>query len=974
MVLAAKDMKILEDGTLQLKPFAMAVFGKDRGDPEHRQIDTVTCQTTVLRFDQPVKNIVEMSNRKIVGFTMSEDIQLVDNRRTPDRSDDISVYTQGPLEYEESRHSIWTQAEVRLTDPSSKPQPNTIVGKGMDIFLTPEASLSNSGPASAPKTRNDATGPVERIVIRSDVDMNLWVDARSGFLGTDNEKTKTSRPRSSASQLGKPARPMTSAPAQAEKAKVTILTQGPFTYDLQKNRAIFHISEIAGPKLNVVTVDRYNIAEGKIDHLQCDHLEIQFKRKQEGPAAASEQGEGLDIEDAHATGKEVMITSDAEILEAHGNDFFYDKLHELSILKGAPKVWVLKEGNLIEAPELHLQSAKDAPQATAVGEGRMSMLDKKTGKRPLAARWSEKLVYKKEGSKDVLELVGNAAFFDQGDEEAAAPRTLQANVLKVWLLPAEAGAPATEADEQQRRKPDHLDAAGRVSMSAPDMSVHDTEHLTVWFKDVPPVQLPVQADPANNHSPGAAPSNPGGGQPAEPGQSGGQAHSSMPGPEDRNGQPARKPIDLVARQIVAHVQRTQARYDLEKLWCEGAVHVHQEPSEPGDKGVDIVGDTLQLDHHVDGNILAVTSNTSNSGSTDKYARVQMNKISILGAEVNIDQTSNVVQVNGTGIMNMQNKKDFNGADLAKPTDLTIYWRKRMYFNGQEAQFWEGVLAEQEGGHLGCEWMQVFLDRMISLREGEKNGGSAKVQKLVCGERKVWLEDTKQEGSRIVSARRLDASFLSVDNDTDDSSQGEATGPGSVRIFQLGAKGDPLNNPSPSSSRPRNSKPSTRVGDKKDDKSEMERKLTQIYFGGRMSTNNRRNIVTFYDNVAAVHFATEDPDYRLSPGRLPPGGVAITCGKLELYSHKHSDDSTTKEMRAYHNVVVEGEGFSGRGDIVKYDESKEQIIFEGLNSPAVLYRRKASGVEPDKVVGSKIIYWRLSQTYSGDNVRQLNISK
>src|SRR5262249_50051253 len=147
--------------------------------------------------------------------------------------------------------------------------------------------------------------------------------------------------------------------------------------------------------------------------------------------------------------------------------------------------------------------------------------------------------------------------------------------------------------------------------------------------------------------------------------------------------------------------------------------------------------------------------------------------------------------------------------------------------------------------------------------------------------------------------------------------------------------------------------------RKDEKQEAVTKLTQVYFEGRMTANNKRGIATFYDKVAAVHFPTDDPDYKLLPGRLPPGGFALTCGKLEVYSHKHPNGTTTKEMRAYNNVVVEGEKFSGRGDIVKYDESKEQIIFEGLGSPAVLYRRSIPGAEPEPVSGTQIIYWRNS---------------
>ena len=107
-----------------------------------------------------------------------------------------------------------------------------------------------------------------------------------------------------------------------------------------------------------------------------------------------------------------MLTSDTEVLEAHGNDFFYDKKTHLSILKGQPRMWALKEGNEIEAPELQLLEIQGAQQATALGEGHIRMLDKKTGDRPVEAHWKNKLVYGKEGPHDLLTLMCDASFVD----------------------------------------------------------------------------------------------------------------------------------------------------------------------------------------------------------------------------------------------------------------------------------------------------------------------------------------------------------------------------------------------------------------------------------------------------------------------------------------------------------------------------------------------------------------------------------
>src|SRR5258707_8941448 len=173
------------------------------------------------------------------------------------------------------------------------------------------------------------------------------------------------------------------------------MTQGPLADDLHNHLATFDISKISVPRPNLVTVDRMNEAEGKIDNLQCDHLELQFRpNQQQGPKEPADGlAEGLDLESARATGSEVVLTSDAEVLEARGNDFFYDKLKGLSTLKGTPRMWALKEGNEIRAPELQLLDQKGNQQATALGEGTILMLDKATGKRSLEAHWKQRLLY-----------------------------------------------------------------------------------------------------------------------------------------------------------------------------------------------------------------------------------------------------------------------------------------------------------------------------------------------------------------------------------------------------------------------------------------------------------------------------------------------------------------------------------------------------------------------------------------------------
>ena len=52
------------------------------------------------------------------------------------------------------------------------------------------------------------------------------------------------------------------------------------------------------------------------------------------PDAKANGGEGLEIESAHAIGKELTLTSDPEQMDAHGNDLFYDGRTKQTTLKG----------------------------------------------------------------------------------------------------------------------------------------------------------------------------------------------------------------------------------------------------------------------------------------------------------------------------------------------------------------------------------------------------------------------------------------------------------------------------------------------------------------------------------------------------------------------------------------------------------------------------------------------------------------
>src|SRR5262249_21333678 len=116
---------------------------------------------------------------------------------------------------------------------------------------------------------------VKAVDLRSDVDMRLYVDAHSGFLGMPAKPTPA---------LGRPTRMLDGAPAQEPLGKdlVHIKTQGPFNYDALTDRGRFDVSEHPGGRPNSVEVIRRTGPQGACDQLDCEHLTLQFQRKNSG--------------------------------------------------------------------------------------------------------------------------------------------------------------------------------------------------------------------------------------------------------------------------------------------------------------------------------------------------------------------------------------------------------------------------------------------------------------------------------------------------------------------------------------------------------------------------------------------------------------------------------------------------------------------------------------------------------------------
>jgi len=1016
MVLATNEVIIGDelDGRVRLNDFSLAIWGNNLGDAAYPEINTIKSDKALLTFDQPVTNPMEMTNRKLIACELQGHITIINNRRTPQRNDDIEVRVlteNTPLFYDDKQNKIWTEGRVELLDTQTKPQPTVIRARGLDLYLNRDGGKANArgGPAPPPRPKTDTISGVDVVELRSNVEMHLW-DSGSGLLGNGEKEPKTKTGAAQPTSEDK----ANAQPAEPQRFQVVITTNGTFRYFVARDLACFDSpkaaahdpGELPDDQVVVTRVHPQLVAPGDVvalvghtgltaelgpltavaklvgarelidrnqfDTVKCDHLELQFRRKAnlDAKAARDDQSSQREIETAFASawaGKEVELVSEKDALEAHGKELFFfcatAARGPQTVIKGdkdKPMI-ALKDNNKIKASELHVIAADhkgEGQRAYAKGPGRIDLWDKKSQSYPQHAVWRDVLtsVKEREGDRvyDLLTLLGDAAFVDdEHDQDLSAQR------LQVWLEPSErTPAPDTPGQRTEMaagassgQRPHKLEAFEHVRTRSPDLLIHDSDHLIVRFKDAPPMEqkLPdtLPPSPPSGAAPAVGPSardNP-------------TAVNGTPAPQAKPVPPppskAKKVIELWGRSVAAYVLRSGARNDVQELVTEGAVHVHQEGSSPEDKGVDIKGETLNLVHHALGDTLIVF------GDARGPAELQFGEMFITGPKVTINQKDNTAEVVGVGAMNMPSNTTFEGGKPTKPgTRLTVHWNQYMLFEGKIANFHGGVVAYQEDSSLRCKALEVTLDRVVSFKEGQKGGQQAKVEKLVAS-LDVYVVDTtrdKEQGGKLVRYQRLVARGLDMNNQD---GPVIASGPGRVYILQYGSADDNMSsagqaNP-PGAAKPKAAAPGPQ-------KADDQLNLTRIDFGGRMFSNSKAKDRTtkFYDNVEVFHLPADNPDVPVDPDHPPKGGLYLRCNLLTVFNEPLPGGKTNQLMRAERSVSFRTPEFYGTADIVKYNEGRDQIIFEGADGNyATLYQftGPAAGNRPREIKGRQILYER-----------------
>ncbi len=968
IVIAAGDCRFEEDGRVRLTPFSGVHLPRSKTPRTQQDLYTIQCEDAFLTLDRPVKAFGELQDRKIVALELrgKPDILLTSNRGTQEKIDDLEVRIKtGPVIYEEAKHLLQSDEVVQIVDFQQQPHPTKVTAKGIEIHFNKNVSLNKAAPANPPVAsvpnaaepkKSDAANHVELLVLRSNVDMHLYVDVGESFLGNPTEGPDAKKDAKANKRTG-------------EKSHVLIKTQGSLYYDIPKDLAWFESppNQDHSNTPDHVLVSRENRINGtkKFDQLLCDHLKIQF-RKKIGPASKDADASGTgnkEIESAVATargGRDVVLAMDSENLEAFGTELHYIAPTKTEGPKtrivGAP-MHAVKDGHQIECPNLLLVGADKfgkGQTAFATGAGRIDLLKKENLQhpRPYHVTWKKTLTVRKETEKgkqfDVLTLLGDASFLndEQGEE-------LNGQQIDVWLEES----PKEKKQNQARQKLHRAEANDKASARTPEFVIRETQRLGIYFQPgvpqksvlpppakvealeapapitlvqgtegprpivqmarrvetadpTPPMnptpKLPVQPMSGDRTVPPSALGNDGKAflEPSQPGAPVKNAEKKKP----------RKPIELQAQSVDIYVLAHGSKNELKELFASGKVKVHQDPENKDAKGVDIISESLNLQHFVEGDLLLVY------GQKHNLARLDIQDLVLIGPKVIIDQRKNSVDVEGEGAMEMPTSKNLQGESLKKPARLQVFWQKNMTFDGQFADYFGGVQAIQDSAWLKCDTMQVKLDQPIVFKESSKQKNTAKVEKLVCDRRLTVLEVKRNEKTKeYESASRVLGTSLAMDGQDGPIM---VSGPGEFRHHAPG-NSDVLGGPKKDD--PKSPKASAE-GPKK-------LALTVVTFEGwmRSTTKNNNRTTVFRDNIEVLHGTRPSLDSKIDKNALGEDDFYLRSEELHGFMQK-VDTKNQQSLIAKRNVsfqaqTLQGKTIYGYADTVKFDESSDLIILE-----------------------------------------------
>lgn len=950
-----QDYKRDPDDTklMRLHPFSLVQIKRSAsGKAEEDEIIVVRGDEAILEFDQPVE-LTKVSSVKPVAGRVEGNVEIKSNGRTVDPTDDMVLLTD-KLHYREEKHLVWADDWIRVVAQDQ----GTVTGIGMELELFPESMSENS-------KRKD---PAKRIRIFKNVRFDLLVREEENFLGP---AVNPNRPDSEDDEVA----------GKSSLTPITVTSRGPFEYDMETKTAEFNKS---------VQVLRRNPPKEPggpetFDQQESDKLVLQFREKTEeeraeevarsqanaepsaGPVHST--GRSLKLHHVTATGKQVILLSDSEHLQATGNYLFYDADTRRAELRSDHELVAVHDNAIIHGRSLVIEQGDDKDVRNFIADGPngwLEVLEEGEGKAEarkaeLKIKWEGRLTMESKPGSDsrVVNITDNV---ELEDNRGGA---LKSDLLKVWLVPAQNeevispdGKPAKR--NQRKLEPIKLEALGNVSAHSPDLAVV-TEMLSMDIvkrkaAPVPPATRLVEKPPVNTVSerpPAILPPPP--------------TKSALPAPKDptpgvaftkadssKTPEPAatspvvatdtasqveeerkEQPLDVRAKRVAVVVERVGSKSRPIRAWADGDVLVTQEPNKEGQEPLEVRGQTLQFERKPEGDVMKV------EGSDRRLASVKSADATIAARnQIHFDEIKNRVTVSGPGHIIRASDNDLNGQKLQNPQLLRIDWEKSMDFDGKVANFEGGVKAQQGTQEIYCQNMDVAFRERINFQEARekknlKESKRTEIETVDCDKDVIVynVERDADDSVRYTTMRVAELRYDAIYRTT------VASGPGVVQIIDT------------------NKPKADETGKVKAPVAPFQ--LTKVSFLGRMRGDQGNMTAKFFENVHIVHAPIHQIDEVIDEDKLPADGIIVDAADEAIVAVRTIADGTKqRDFQAKGDVRVQAREFWGQCDRLTYDQEKDRLVFESLaGRKAQFFRQTVIGQKPEEFFGRTITFIR-----------------
>ncbi len=918
-------------------------------------------------------------------------VEIVDRGNLP-RAGDTAVATAST-----AADQLRNPSAIAAIIGGQRLPPPTLTAIGMRVYLEP-AKQPGQRTAQKPREGSAGFGGVRRVEFLESVILNLWVGGDQGLVAAAGTNTgNRSTPNLAAHAVASGLFAGSESARSLRRDLLQVETRGPFAYDADKNLARFDVLPVSDPSLpNDVQVTKVPPTTLGTQTLFSQVLELEMS----GPPVGEKPADAAAAPDATTTnrataarfkrlhawtytpGRFLTVSSDSDQLEAYGQDLVHEAAIERTQLTGSPlyavqKRNVLTAGGPKQSAVLVLEPPPEAnesdrkPMAKVIGPGRVELFDTAANATAVTVSWLTSMEQTRERTNDnVLDLytLTDGAKF----EDEKAEFWLKGKVIKLWLAP-EPKAAGDTSTTAARAKPQRLQVLGDVSGHTADLDIEQAEYLSTLIRDITPAVAVAPTAPATPAPPPAQ----------EP---------PKPAPVKPKA-PTKPPMRLRARSIESWVVRAPAnsagaapattatnerasggaKYQMEKVRCEGTVTVHQDPADPTKpRGTDILGSLLLIDGSPEGNILTVF------GWDDRPGEVHNEETSLIGPKVVIDQLHNQTSVEGRGTLVMPSGSGLTGEKLKQAESVVVHFRDGMTFRGSRkvADFFGKVTATQGASSVTCHTLQVNFDRPVYLTQANRPPKNAnnpadqdkpKIDVIFCYPAPADVAENSREKlvcfrqidrdpatGRTIRYQSIEARELTLRAQARDVTGGEpyrqllAEGPGIVRTWQPGAVED---DPNETASAPM----------QKAATPQTEMKLTIVNFSDRMTAREKSadyKDATFLDSIQVIHVPSDDPELKVERHKLPPRATLLTCvDKLVVWTQKKGDGPARQHMEAYGNAYLRNQEYDGWGETINNDG--KIVIFEGAGTVPARIKSRFSGNDQS---GRKIIYDRAANHY------------